>query len=228
MRGDRVLMAGVSVAVLAVFGAAALLVAGAAARVALVAAGVLMAGGSWMLLSSVNMPSRVLAIDVDALVGADATLREAAEAVNGMAARIDEACAADEPRGIATESEPMRALVSSMAELVSLPELASAAAGEDRGLVLSLASTWLPSAWEQLQTNVRYLGFGGRAGSRARGNVAALDEQCASVAGALDRIRTNVVSDASVRVETGSDYLRQRLGHRPSELSLDAPDDERR
>lgn len=226
MRGDRALRAGVTAAVLVVFGVAALLVAG-AARVALAVAGALMAGGSWMLLSSLGVPGRVPAIDVDALVGADATLREAAEAVNGMAARIDEARAADEPAGIAAESNTMCELVASMADLVSLPELSSASAGEDRALVLSLASTWLPSAWEQLETNVRYLGFGGRAGTRARGNVAALEEQCASVAGALDRIRTNVVSDASVRVETGSDYLRQRLGHRPSELSLDDPGDGR-
>lgn len=226
MRGDRALRAGVSAAVLVVFGVAALLVTG-AARVALAVAGALMAGGSWMLLSSLGVPGRVPAIDVDALVGADATLHEAAEAVNGMAARIDEARAADEPAGIAAESNTMRELVASMADLVSLPELSSASAGEDRALVLSLASTWLPSAWEQLETNVRYLGFGGRAGTRARGNVAALEEQCASVAGALDRIRTNVVSDASVRVETGSDYLRQRLGHRPSELSLDDPGDGR-
>lgn len=226
MRGDRALRTGVSAAVLVVFGVAALLVTS-AARVALAVAGALMAGGSWMLLSSLGVPGRVPAIDVDALVGADATLREAAEAVNGMAARIDEARAADEPAGIAEESNTMRELVASMADLVSLPELSSASAGEDRALVLSLASTWLPSAWEQLETNVRYLGFGGRAGTRARGNVAALEEQCASVAGALDRIRTNVVSDASVRVETGSDYLRQRLGHRPSELSLDDPGDGR-
>lgn len=226
MRGDRALRAGVSAAVLVVFGVAALLVTG-AARVALAVAGALMAGGSWMLLSSLGVPGRVPAIDVDALVGADATLREAAEAVNGMAARIEEARAADEPAGIAAESNTMRELVASMADLVSLPELSSASAGEDRALVLSLASTWLPSAWEQLETNVRYLGFGGRAGTRARGNVAALEEQCASVAGALDRIRTNVVSDASARVETGSDYLRQRLGHRPSELSLDDPGDGR-
>lgn len=226
MRGDRALRTGVSAAVLVVFGVAALLVTS-AARVALAVAGALMAGGSWMLLSSLGVPGRVPAIDVDALVGADATLREAAEAVNGMAARIDEARAADEPAGIAAESNTMRELVASMADLVSLPELSSASAGEDRALVLSLASTWLPSAWEQLETSVRYLGFGGRAGTRARGNVAALEEQCASVAGALDRIRTNVVSDASVRVETGSDYLRQRLGHRPSELSLDDPGDGR-
>lgn len=226
MRGDRALRTGVSAAVLVVFGVAALLVTS-AARVALAVAGALMAGGSWMLLSSLGVPGRVPAIDVDALVGADATLREAAEAVNGMAARIDEARAADEPAGIAAESNTMHELVASMADLVSLPELSSASAGEDRALVLSLASTWLPSAWEQLETNVRYLGFGGRAGTRARGNVAALEEQCASVAGALDRIRTNVVSDASVRVETGSDYLRQRLGHRPSEISLDDPGDGR-
>ena len=63
-------------------------------------------------------------------------------------------------------------------------------------------------------------GSGGRASSRARRNVAALDEQCASVAGALDRIRTNIVDGASTKIETGSDYLRQRLGHRPPELSL--------
>lgn len=220
MRGERVMAIGVSVAVLAVFCGAALLVAGVAARVGLVAAGALMSAGSWLLLTSLNMPSHVAAIDLEALVGADPALKESAEAVNEMASRIEGACAADEPRGIAAEAEPLRALVASMVELVSLPELASAGAEEDRRLVLSLATTWLPGAWEQLVTNVRYLGFGGRASSRARRNVTALDGQCADVAGALDLVRARIVEGASTQIETGADYLRQRLGHRPSELDV--------
>ena len=220
MRGERVMAIGVSVAVLAVFCGAALLVAGIAARVGLIAAGALMSAGSWLLLTSLNMPSHVAAIDLEALVGADPALKESAEAVNEMAARIEGACAADEPRGIAAEAEPLRALVASMVELVGLPELASAGAEEDRRLVLSLATTWLPGAWEQLVTNVRYLGFGGRASSRARRNVTALDGQCADVAGALDLVRARIVEGASTQIETGADYLRQRLGHRPSELNV--------
>ena len=220
MRGERVMAIGVSVAVLAVFCGAALLVAGVAARVGLVAAGALMSAGSWLLLTSLNMPSHVAAIDLEALVGADPALKESAEAVNEMAARIEGACAADEPRGIAAEAEPLRALVASMVELVGLPELASAGAEEDRRLVLSLATTWLPGAWEQLVTNVRYLGFGGRASSRARRNVTALDGQCVDVAGALDLVRARIVEGASTQIETGADYLRQRLGHRPSELDV--------
>ena len=220
MRGERVMAIGVSVAVLAVFCGAALLVAGVAARVGLVAAGALMSAGSWLLLTSLNMPSHVAAIDLEALVGADPALKESAEAVNEMAARIEGAGAADEPRGIAAEAESLRALVASMVELVGLPELASAGAEEDRRLVLSLATTWLPGAWEQLVTNVRYLGFGGRASSRARRNVTALDGQCADVAGALDLVRARIVEGASTQIETGADYLRQRLGHRPSELDV--------
>lgn len=220
MRGERVMAIGVSVAVLAVFCGAALLVAGVAARVGLIAAGALMSAGSWLLLTSLNMPSHVAAIDLEALVGADPALKESAEAVNEMAARIEGACAADEPRGIAAEAEPLRALVASMVELVGLPELASTGAEEDRRLVLSLATTWLPGAWEQLVTNVRYLGFGGRASSRARRNVTALDGQCADVAGALDLVRARIVEGASTQIETGADYLRQRLGHRPSELDV--------
>lgn len=220
MRGERVMAIGVSVAVLAVFCGAALLVAGVAARVGLIATGALMSAGSWLLLTSLNMPSHVAAIDLEALVGADPALKESAEAVNEMAARIEGACAADEPRGIAAEAEPLRALVASMVELVGLPELASAGAEEDRRLVLSLATTWLPGAWEQLVTNVRYLGFGGRASSRARRNVTALDGQCADVAGALDLVRARIVEGASTQIETGADYLRQRLGHRPSELNV--------
>ena len=220
MRGERVMAIGVSVAVLVVFCGAALLVAGVAARVGLIAAGALMAAGSWLLLTSLNMPSHVAAIDLEALVGADPALKESAEAVNEMAACIEGACAADEPRGIAAEAEPLRALVASMVELVGLPELASAGAEEDRRLVLSLATTWLPGAWEQLVTNVRYLGFGGRASSRARRNVTALDGQCADVAGALDLVRARIVEGASTQIETGADYLRQRLGHRPSELNV--------
>ena len=227
MQGDKGLVLGISAAVLVVFCcAAALLATGAAAQVALVAAGALMSAGSWLLLTSLNMPRHVAAIDLDALVGTDPTLKESAEAVSVMAGRIDEACAADSPRGIAAESERLRALVTSMAELVELPEFATAGAEEDRRLVLSLATTWLPGAWDQLVTNVRYLGFGGRASSRARRNVTALDEQCASVAGALDRIRTNIVDGASTKIETGSDYLRQRLGHRSPELSLGEPPDD--
>ena len=220
MRGERVMAIGVSVAVLAVFCGAALLVAGVAARVGLVAAGALMSAGSWLLLTSLNMPSHVAAIDLEALVGADPALKESAEAVNEMAARIEGACAADEPRGIAAEAEPLRAHVAAMVELVGLPERASAGAEEDRRLVLSLATTWLPGAWEQLVTNVRYLGFGGRASSRARRNVTALDGQCADVAGALDLVRARIVEGASTQIETGADYLRQRLGHRPSELDV--------
>ena len=220
MRGERVMAIGVSVAVLAVFCGTALLVAGVAARVGLVAAGALMSAGSWLLLTSLNMPSHVAAIDLEALVGADPALKESAEAVNEMASRIEGACAADEPRGIAAEAESLRALVASMVELVGLPELASAGAEEDRRLVLSLATTWLPGAWEQLVTNVRYLGFGGRASSRARRNVTALDGQCADVAGALDLVRARIVEGASTQIETGADYLRQRLGHRPSELDV--------
>ena len=220
MRGERVMAIGVSVAVLAVFCGAALLVAGVAARVGLIAAGALMSAGSWLLLTSLNMPSHVAAIDLEALVGADPALKESAEAVNEMAARIEGACAADEPRGIAAEAEPLRALAASMVELVGLPELASTGAEEDRRLVLSLATTWLPGAWEQLVTNVRYLGFGGRASSRARRNVTALDGQCADVAGALDLVRARIVEGASTQIETGADYLRQRLGHRPSELNV--------
>ena len=220
MRGERVMAIGVSVAVLAVFCGAALLVAGVAARVGLIAAGALMSAGSWLLLISLNMPSHVAAIDLEALVGADPALKESAEAVNEMAERIEGACAADEPRGIAAEAEPLRALVASMVELVGMPELASAGAEEDRRLVLSLATTWLPGAWEQLVTNVRYLGFGGRASSRARRNVTALDGQCADVAGALDLVRARIVEGASTQIETGADYLRQRLGHRPSELDV--------
>lgn len=220
MRGERVMAIGVSVAVLAVFCGAALLVAGVAARVGLIAAGALMSAGSWLLLTSLNMPSHVAAIDLEALVGADPALKESAEAVNEMAARIEGACAADEPRGIAAEAEPLRALVASMVDLAGLPELASAGAEEDRRLVLSLATTWLPGAWEQLVTNVRYLGFGGRASSRARRNVTALDGQCADVAGALDLVRARIVEGASTQIETGADYLRQRLGHRPSELDV--------
>lgn len=220
MRGERVMAIGVPVAVLAVFCGAALLVAGVAARVGLIAAGALMSAGSWLLLTSLNMPSHVAAIDLEALVGADPALKESAEAVNEMAARIEGACAADEPRGIAAEAEPLRALVASMVELVGLPEFASAGAEEDRRLVLSLATTWLPGAWEQLVTNVRYLGFGGRASSRARRNVTALDGQCADVAGALDLVRARIVEGASTQIETGADYLRQRLGHRPSELDV--------
>ena len=221
MQGDKGLVLGISGAVFVVFcGSAALLAAGVVAQVALVAAGVLMSAGSWLLLTSINMPRHVAAIDLDALAGADPTLKESAEAVSGMASRIDEACAGDSPRGIAAESERLRAVVASMVELVELPEFASAGAEEDRHLVLSLATTWLPGAWDQLVTNVRYLGFGGRASSRARQNVTALDGQCANVAGALDRIRTNIVDGASAQIETGSDYLRQRLGHRPSELDL--------
>ena len=220
MRGERVMAIGVSVAVLAVFCGAALLVAGVTARVGLIAAGALMSAGSWLLLTSLNMPCHVAAIDLEALVGADPALKESAEAVNEMAARIEGACAADEPRGIAAEAEPLRSLVASMVELVGLPELASAGAEEDRRLVLSLATTWLPGAWEQLVTNVRYLGFGGRASSRARRNVTALDGQCADVAGALDLVRARIVEGASTQIETGADYLRQRLGHRPSELDV--------
>ena len=221
MQGDKGLVLGISGAVFVVFcGAAAFLAAGVAARAALVAAGALMSTGSWLLLTSLNMPRHVAAIDLDALAGADPTLKESAEAVSGMAGRIDEACAGDSPHGIASESERLRAVVASMVELVELPEFASAGAEEDRHLVLSLATTWLPGAWDQLVTNVRYLGFGGRASSRARQNVTALDGQCANVAGALDRIRTSIVDGASAQIETGSDYLRQRLGHRPSELDL--------
>ena len=226
MPGERGLVLGMSAAVFVVFCVSALLASGLAAQVALVVVGALMSAGSWLLLTSLNMPGHVAAIDLDALVGADPTLKESAEAVSGMAGRIDEACAADSPRGIAAESERLRALVSSMAELVELPEFATAGAEEDRHLVLSLATTWLPGAWDQLVTNVRYLGFGGRASSRARRNVTALDEQCAHVAGALDRIRTNIVDGASAKIETGSDYLRQRLGHRSPELSLGEPPDD--
>lgn len=221
MGGDRALVAGIAAAVFVVFAVAAVLLAtGVVAQVALVVVGSLMSAGSWMLLASLNMPHHVAAIDLDALAGADPTLKESAEAVSGMASRIDEARAGDSPHGIAAESERLRAVVASMAELVELPEFASAGAEEDRHLVLSLATTWLPGAWDQLVTNVRYLGFGGRASSRARQNVTALDGQCANVAGALDRIRTNIVDGASAQIETGSDYLRQRLGHRPSELDL--------
>ena len=226
MPGERGLVLGMSATVFVVFCVSALLASGLAAQVALVVVGALMSAGSWLLLTSLNMPRHVAAIDLDALVGADPTLKESAEAVCGMAGRIDEACAADSPRGIAAESERLRALVSSMAELVDLPEFATAGAEEDRHLVLSLATTWLPGAWDQLVTNVRYLGFGGRASSRARRNVTALDEQCAHVAGALDRIRTNIVDGASAKIETGSDYLRQRLGHRSPELSLGEPPDD--
>lgn len=226
MPGERGLVLGMSATVFVVFCVSALLASGLAAQVALVVVGALMSAGSWLLLTSLNMPRHVAAIDLDALVGADPTLKESAEAVGGMAGRIDEACAADSPRGIAAESERLRALVSSMAELVDLPEFATAGAEEDRHLVLSLATTWLPGAWDQLVTNVRYLGFGGRASSRARRNVTALDEQCAHVAGALDRIRTNIVDGASAKIETGSDYLRQRLGHRSPELSLGEPPDD--
>ena len=220
MPGERGLVLGMSATVFVVFCVSALLASGLAAQVALVVVGALMSAGSWLLLTSLNMPRHVAAIDLDALVGADPTLKESAEAVSGMAGRIDEACAADSPRGIAAESERLRAVVASMVELVELPEFASAGAEEDRHLVLSLATTWLPGAWDQLVTNVRYLGFGGRASSRARQNVTALDGQCANVAGALDRIRTNIVDGASAQIETGSDYLRQRLGHHPSELDL--------
>ena len=220
MPGERGLVLGMSATVFVVFCVSALLASGLAAQVALVVVGALMSAGSWLLLTSLNMPRHVAAIDLDALVGADPTLKESAEAVSGMASRIDEACAGDSPRGIAAESERLRAVVASMVELVELPEFASAGAEEDRHLVLSLATTWLPGAWDQLVTNVRYLGFGGRASSRARQNVTALDGQCANVAGALDRIRTNIVDGASAQIETGSDYLRQRLGHRPSELDL--------
>lgn len=226
MPGERGLVLGMSATVFVVFCVSALLASGLAAQVALVVVGALMSAGSWLLLTSLNMPRHVAAIDLDALVGADPTLKESAEAVSGMTGRIDEACAADSPRGIAAESERLRALVSSMAELVDLPEFATAGAEEDRHLVLSLATTWLPGAWDQLVTNVRYLGFGGRASSRARRNVTALDEQCAHVAGALDRIRTNIVDGASAKIETGSDYLRQRLGHRSPELSLGEPPDD--
>lgn len=226
MPGERGLVLGMSATVFVVFCVSALLASGLAAQVALVVVGALMSAGSWLLLTSLNMPRHVAAIDLDALVGADPTLKESAEAVSGMVGRIDEACAADSPRGIAAESERLRALVSSMAELVDLPEFATAGAEEDRHLVLSLATTWLPGAWDQLVTNVRYLGFGGRASSRARRNVTALDEQCAHVAGALDRIRTNIVDGASAKIETGSDYLRQRLGHRSPELSLGEPPDD--
>lgn len=226
MPGERGLVLGMSATVFVVFCVSALLASGLAAQVALVVVGALMSAGSWLLLTSLNMPRHVAAIDLDALVGADPTLKESAEAVSSMAGRIDEACAADSPRGIAAESERLRALVSSMAELVDLPEFATAGAEEDRHLVLSLATTWLPGAWDQLVTNVRYLGFGGRASSRARRNVTALDEQCAHVAGALDRIRTNIVDGASAKIETGSDYLRQRLGHRSPELSLGEPPDD--
>ena len=225
MRGDKALVIGVAAAVFLVFAGVAVLIAtNVVTRVALVGAGALMGAGSWMLLTSLNMPRHVAAIDLDALVGADATLKEAAAAVNGMLARIEDACAADEPRGIASEAAGLRVLVSSMAELVSLPEFSTAGSGEDRALVLSLASSWLPGAWDQLVTNVRYLEFGGRASTRARQNVLALEGQCEDVAGALDRIRTSIVDGASGQIESGSDYLRQRLGHRPSELSLDNPE----
>ena len=221
MRGERVMVVGVSAAVFAVFcGAAVLLATGVATQVGLVVVGALMSAGSWMLLTSLNMPGHVAAIDLEALVGADPALKESAAAVNEMAASIEGACAADEPRGIAAEAEPLRALVASMVELVGLPELTSAGAEEDRRLVLSLATTWLPGAWEQLVTNVRYLGFGGRASLRARRNVSALDAQCADVAGALDLVRTRIVEGASTQIETGADYLRQRLGSRPRELDV--------
>ena len=227
MQGDKALVTGVAVTVFVVFAASAVLLASSlVAQLALVVAGAAMSAGSWMLLISLNMPKHVAAIDLDALVGADPTLKESAQAVNDMAARIEAACEADEPRGISAEAERLRAVVGSMAELVELPEFTTAGAEEDRHLVLSLASSWLPGPWEQLVTNVRYLGFGGRASNRARRNVTALDEQCADVAGALDRMRTGIVEGASTQIETGSDYLRQRLGHRPSELSLGEPTDE--
>ena len=226
MLGEKVVVVGVSAAVLAIFcGAAVLLAASPVIQVGLVATGALMSAGSWMLLTSLSMPRHVAAIDLDALVGGDPSLKESAQALNDMAERIDAACAADEPTGIAAESERLRAVVASMAELVGLPEFTEAGAEEDRHLVLSLATAWLPGAWDQLVTNVRYLGFGGRASGRARRNVTALDEQCSDVSGALDRMRAGIVEGSSARIETGSDYLRQRLGRRPSELSLDAPDD---
>lgn len=227
MRGDKALVTGVAAVVFAVFaGAAVLLSSGIVAQVALLVAGAAMSAGSWLLLTSINMPSHVAAIDLEALVGADPALKESAEAVNDMAARIEGACAADEPRGIAAEAAPLRELVASMVELVGLPEFTAAGSEEDRRLVLSLATSWLPGAWDQLVTNVRYLGFGGRASSRARRNVSALDSQCADVAGALDLVRTRIVEGASTQIETGADYLRQRLGHRPNELSLDQPPDD--
>lgn len=226
MRVEKVLVAGVSATVFVVFcTVAALLSTSLVTSALLVVVGALMSAGSWMLLTSLNMPSRVTAIDLEALEGADPTLREAAEELDEMLGRMDAACSGDDPHGIAAESERLRELVASMAELVALPEFSSAGSGEDRRLVLSLASSWLPGAWDQLVTNVRYLGFGGRASARARRNVTALDGQCDSVAGALDKVRTNIVADASARIETGSDYLRQRLGHLSRELSLDVPDD---
>lgn len=203
MQQDKMLVAGLAVAVFVVFAlAAALLATDVLVRVALVVAGAAMSAGSWLLLTSLNMPRHVAAIDLEALAGADPTLKESAQAVNDMAGRIDAACEADEPRGIAAESRRLRSVVASMAEIVELPEFASAGADEDRHLVLSLATSWLPGAWEQLVTNVRYLSFGG-----------------------LDRMRTNIVEGASVQVETGSEYLRQRLGRRPSELSLEEPNE---
>ena len=227
MQGDKALVTGVAVTVFVVFAASAVLLASTlVAQLALVVAGAAMSAGSWMLLTSLNMPKHVAAIDLDALVGADPTLKESAQAVNDMAARIEAACEADEPPGISAEAERLRAVVGSMAELVELPEFTTAGAEEDRHLVLSLATSWLPGAWDQLVTNVRYLGFGGRASNRARRNVTALDEQCADVSGALDRMRAGIVEGASAQIETGSDYLRQRLGHRPSELSLGEPPDD--
>ncbi|RDB59710.1 hypothetical protein C1878_15110 [Gordonibacter sp. 28C] len=191
-------------------------------RILLVAVGAAFSSGTWFLLVSVNTPQAVAAIDVDALSGMDATLKEAAEAVNAVTALMDAARSADDPHGIAAQSGNMRALVGSMASLISLDEFASSRNDADHHLVFSLATSWLPDAWESLTTNVRYLAFNGKAAAKAQGNIREIERQCAVVGGSLDTIRANIVSGTSDRIETGADYLRQRLGSRPKTLSLDA------
>ena len=190
--------------------------------VVLLIIGVVLAYGVRNLMISASMPDPLPQLDAAALLASDKTLQEAAEALNRVTADMSDAFAADKPRGIQAQAEPLSRLTGSISQLLGLKEFVDGGAGDDKRLLFSLTTSWLPDAWAELKANAGYLSFGGTASQKAFQNIQGVAAQCTTVEQALDRMRASIVDESSEGIETAAEFLKSRTGDGPRSLLEEA------
>jgi hypothetical protein len=178
---------------------------------------VVAAVGAYLMLSSLSAPSSqpmTIALTHDgAYDEAAATLDRQWSTINGEKIRLK--------YSDSTADETVKAfmnMLGSIKALMEMDEFKTITSSDDRQLIYSLISTYIEKTWGLIRKNINYLNFTGAAQAKAEANLSEIKNQVTMIDETIGKIQENIVSNQSVDVSIGTEYLKQKINAEDSSL----------
>lgn len=171
-------------------------------------------GGTFMLMGSMEKPpapNLSIVMDNTAVVG------DAVRNIGTLMEKTQSEIASQERSGktVYSGDNPLknfRDMLSSMNALMIMPEFLKSS-NDDRTLMCSLSSSFLPDTFDNIMNNTRYLSFSGSARDKAIDNLAEICKQISYVDGSIMKIQESIVNNQSMDVAVGTEYLKARISN---------------